>query len=153
MTGYSWSGRFNDALADGNIAVLPKPVDIGAILDRLDKAQTKSALVMIDNDPDPTLFHQLSEKGYDLAATARPTAALMLTERWRLVLLSRTLPYLRQSELALLDPGDAKCAALLISEQAQPDLNSLVPAALTKPFKIDRLIDLLEGIRLRDASQ
>jgi hypothetical protein len=74
-------------------------------------------------------------------------------DRWRLVLLSRTLPYLRQSELALFDPGDAKCAALLISEQAQPDLNSLVPAALTKPFKIDRLIDLLEGIRLRDASQ
>jgi hypothetical protein len=37
----------------------------------------------------------------------------MLTERWRLVLWSRTNPHLRQSELALLDPRDAKvrCAS------------------------------------------
>jgi CheY-like chemotaxis protein len=85
-------------LADGNIAVLPKPVDIAAILDRLDKTGTRLPLVIIDNDPDPTLLHQLSEKGYELAATTRPTAALMLTERWRLVLLSRTIPHLRQSD-------------------------------------------------------
>src|SRR5262245_1066009 len=149
MTGYSWTGLFNDALSDGNITVLRKPVDLADLLDRFDKARTKLPVVMIDDDPDPTLVHQLSEK-YALAATTRPTAALTLAERWQVVLLNRTIPHLHQSEMALLDPRDAKCAALLISEQTQPDLNSLVPAVFTKPFKIDRLIGLLEGIRSRN---
>jgi two-component system, NtrC family, response regulator HydG len=151
MTGYSIDGLVQDAVADGVLALMQKPLEPEKLLSLIEGLRASWPVVIAAGDPDASISEAIRKKGYRLAATTKPGMAVSMAVRDQLdvVLLQAEVSGVASSDVAFLDPLDAKCVVILLSDQPVENTNNIVPAALSKPFKIHALMSVLENVRVR----
>jgi len=158
MTAYSSDSLVQEGLDEGVLAVLTKPLDIGAVLAFLCSLRKEYSLVIVDDDPlfCRTLGDLLEARGFAVAAISDPYAVMdCLDENAGIVLLDVKLDgidgvdVLRQIRarypnlpVVLVTGYGAQ-----VDEAIQAALELGAHACLYKPLQIDQLLDLLFEIR------
>lgn len=161
MTAYSGSSLVDEAVAEGGIAVLPKPLDIDTLCDRIAVAAAERPLLIVDDDSGfcDSLDRVLKAKGYDVHAVRSYEEALAaFRKRPRgIVLLDMRLN--GHSGLELLEElrainPDVTAVLMTGYTDLEPQMCHALSAGLctcfTKPIDIERLLEAIRGT-LRNA--
>jgi two-component system, NtrC family, response regulator HydG len=159
MTAYAAQELIGEAEREGVMRVLPKPVNVGALLEYLaGLLEAKHPLLLIDSDGAflDTLDEVLRLRGYETMRASGIDEALALMNRQRpaAILLHMHMGSITSAE-AVLAIHKVSPAVALILYSGQPDAAgkmaeqvpaSLVTAYLQKPFAVDRLTGVLDAI-------
>jgi DNA-binding NtrC family response regulator len=158
MTAYAGRDVIAQAMRDGALRVLSKPIAVGEVLEFLDQHLTSGCVLVVDDDPVflSTAADVLRAHGYrvDVASGLDDAIRLLSAREHRVVLLDLRLGGARPTE-AIDAVHRADPAARLILCSGYPELlheaTRVVPAewirgTLQKPFSPDRLLDLIDAV-------
>ena len=158
MAAYSIEQLLQQAVKNGALGILDKPLNLPQLFDLLEKIKSNGLVLVVDDDQDfsETLKESLASGGYkaELAANAEQAFALANINTFDVLLLDLRLPVLNGVEiyLELLKRGHQIptiiVTAYLDDESAQvatlADKNVLLH--ITKPFEMDRLLSMIDEI-------
>jgi DNA-binding NtrC family response regulator len=160
MTAYATRDRILEAEREGVLSVLPKPVDIGRLLALIgDALRRQQPVLLVDHDAAflKTLADVLRMRGIETIVAQRLDHAtrLMTEQRPIAVLLHMHMNSTPPSEaVARMHEADPDSALIVYSgrpyasEEAALALPaSWIHAYLQKPFAIDAVAEVLDGIR------
>jgi two-component system, NtrC family, response regulator HydG len=150
MTAYSVQGLIDEALSEGAVAVVDKPLAIDKILGILEGLKGESSILIVDVRPDPSLVLTLTNQGYTVASakSVANALAMMSTREFDVVLLNAEIQGLTTDDsIVLMKECDPKSIIILMSSEAERPGNPLVYASLHKPFKIRDVVALLDKVR------
>jgi DNA-binding NtrC family response regulator len=155
MTAYSVQDLIDEALAEGVLAVVHKPVVIERILVMIEELRGKSAVLIVDRQTDLQLVDTLREKGYRVAVETTAVDAIdrVSTQLFDVVLLNAEISGLNSEEtFFLMKECNPKCIIVLMSSQPIQPESPLIYTSLQKPFKIKQVVDLIDRIRAQSSS-
>jgi two-component system, NtrC family, response regulator HydG len=150
MTAYSVQGLIDEALADGVLAVLNKPLAIDKVLKIIQSLAGSSSVLIVDQSPNSSLVNLIGAEGYKVMTvpSASQAISMIATREYDAVLLNADIPGLTSEDsLVLMKECDPKCIIILMSSEDDASTNSLAYACLQKPFKIKQVLELLERVR------
>ena len=159
MTAYSTRDLILEAEREGALSVMPKPLVLPVVFQRLEGILRKKRSVMIvDDDPDflRELADQVRESGFNVLEAGGIEAALrrLAAQVPTAILLNLSVSERGSVDALLAVKEISPSVALLLyggreptqqeSERAFP--KGLVDARLRKPFSVDHLIELLDRL-------
>jgi len=150
MTAYSVQDLIDEALAEGVVAVVHKPVAIDRIFEMIEDLRGKSSVLIVDRQANPQLVDTLSAKGYRVGVATNAIQAIekVCALLYDVVLLSADIIGLSSDEaVVLMKECNPKCIIVLMSSNPIHDRSPLVYASLQKPFKIKQVVDLIDQVR------
>ena len=155
MTAYSVQDLIDDALADGVLAVVHKPVVIDRILVMIEELRGKSAVLIVDRQTDLQLVNTLREKGYRVTVETTAAEAIdrVCTQLFDVVLLNAEISGLNSEEtFFLMKECNPKSIIVLMSSQPIQAESPLIYTSLQKPFKIKQVVEIIDRIRAQSSS-
>lgn len=158
VTAYPNHPRVEEARGAGFWQVLAKPVDLPALLGRIDEAASQPLVLVVDDDPAlcRDLTDLLGECGYriDVAHDERTALERLRTDLFHVILLDMELPdgdgasVFRQARA--INPGAAVIVIAGRHAEQEPRLTTLLAegarAVVPKPFDMPRLIETLHAL-------
>ena len=155
MTAYSASHLVDEALAEGAIEVLPKPLDLERILTLIDGLARSTPVLVVDDDPDfrDSLGDALKAQGLDVRLASELDTAIRLFEQEprRVVLLDLRLgPRSGLDGLVLVKELNPRAIVILMSgyrelaQEMDRGRGLSAHACFWKPFDIGDLIRTLQ---------
>jgi len=161
MTGFSVEDRIQEALREGALAVLTKPLDVDRLLELIEEAvaQRQSLVLVVDDYPDTcaTITKILERKGYRVASAEKGEHAIALVKqrKYDIIFIDLKLPTIDglQTYLAIraLDP---KVTVVMMtgyreemSALIETALRSSASVCLYKPFEPEQVLSLVEEIK------
>jgi DNA-binding NtrC family response regulator len=157
MTAYAGSSLVDEALREGGLAVLPKPLDIDALCERIAAAAAERPLLVVDDDRAfcESLARVLATQGFDVRTVQRPADAVeAFRERPRGVVLLdmklngssgldllKLLREINPETVAILMTGFADVESLMRQAAAEG-----VRECFTKPIDLDRLLTTIQQL-------
>jgi two-component system, NtrC family, response regulator HydG len=161
MTGFSVEERVQEALGEGALAVLTKPLEVDRLLELIEGAitQRKSLVLVVDDYPDTcaTIALVLKRKGYPVASADNGEQAIALVKqrKYDIIFIDLKLPTIDglQTYLAIraLDP---KVTVVMMTgyrdEMAaliETALRSSASMCLYKPFEPEQVLSLVEELK------
>ena len=164
VTAYASSDTAKSVLSTGAWKIVPKPVNIGNLLNLVSQALDTPLVMVVDDDCDlcENLWELLHERGYRVCiAHDLPEAEKKLQEhRFHVVLIDMKLPTGNGSELlAVLRRVDQEARAVLITgftgemeQKVQRALESGANAVCYKPFDVEKLLSTVQELSARDSA-
>ncbi len=164
MTGFSVEHLLQQAVDEGAVGVLHKPIDRDKLFSLLEVAAPDGIILLVDDDPDfaDSTRELLEEQGYVvLVARTGPEAIdMMANEEVAFLILDLRLPILSGLEVYIELKRRRQVVPTLIvtgyvTEEADAigELSALeVDGFLTKPFASEELLEVIESIG-RDGSR
>jgi DNA-binding NtrC family response regulator len=161
VTAYASSDTAKSILTTGAWKILPKPVNIGSLLNFVAQALDSPLVLVVDDDHDlcENLWEILHERGYRVGiAHDLPEAGKKLAEhRFHVVLIDMKLPTGNGQELLrTLRNVDPEARAVLITghrsemeAKVQTAMDAGANAICYKPFDVDKLLSTVEGLSQR----
>jgi len=160
MTAYSVDELIDEAKREGALAVLRKPLDIESLTAFLNQFKDHSSILLVDDDTAlcQTLQEALTPRGYRtlIAKDAAEAITAASLGQYQVVLINQDMKNRHDVEnLIAIRKLDPKVVFVLLNNGAdeEHDVNSGVEPesliALTKPFKLDAIVALLEQLRFR----
>ena len=161
VTAYASSDTAKSVLATGAWKILPKPVNIGILLNFVAQALDSPLVLVVDDDQDlcENLWEILRERGYRVCvAHDLPDAEKKLAEhRFHVVLIDLKLPTgTGQALLRTLRNVDPEARAVLITghrsemeSQVQTAMDAGANAVCYKPFDVQNLLATVETLSRR----
>jgi DNA-binding NtrC family response regulator len=149
MTAYSVQGLIDEALHEGALAVLDKPVGLHKVLGLLESLKGESSLLIVDEKPESSLLLTLQTKGYSVAvaSTAAKALEIMAEKKHDAVLLNAEIRGLTNDDsIVLMREIDPKCIIIVMSADSDRPPNPYVYATLQKPFKVKEIVELLDRV-------
>ncbi len=158
VTAYAGDSTSKEALNAGTWRVLPKPVNMSALLGLIGQAQDEPLLLLVDDDRDlcESLWDILRERGYRVALAHDAAAASDQLQglNCQLALIDMKLPRGDGAEVFRLMREFAPEARTVVITGCRPEMDSLVEqvlaegadAACYKPFDIPGLLDTLDRL-------
>ncbi len=158
VTAYAGSDTAKSVLSAGAWKIIPKPVNIGVLLDLVAHALDAPLILVVDDDKDlcDNLWDLLRERGYRVHLSHDiPDAERVLREsKFNLVLIDMKLPAGRgQQLLRTLQQADKDARTILITGYAsemelevQQSLNEGADAVCYKPFDVDKLLAMVQEL-------
>lgn len=158
MSAYSVEELKKEALEEGAIAFLQKPVDVAFVLKLIEDTEHPPLLVVMDNQEERELLAaRLKQQRYRTYTTGTPQAALELARQiqFHVIMIDTKLHAMSALELYLaLKAITPKSVTILFAEtdesfikQAEEAVKHSVYTFLTKPLDLERLFAILETIR------
>jgi DNA-binding response OmpR family regulator len=164
VTAYASSDTAKSVLATGAWKILPKPVNIGSLLNVVAQALDTPLVLVVDDDHDlcENLWEILRERGYRVCiAHDLPEAEKKLGEhRFHVVLIDMRLPTgTGQDLLRTLRNVDPEASAVLITgyrsemeAKVQNALEAGANAVCYKPFDVEKLLSTVEALSSRSSA-
>jgi two-component system, NtrC family, response regulator HydG len=161
VTAYASSDTAKSVLSTGAWKIVPKPVNIGNLLNLVSQALDSPLIMVVDDDCDlcENLWELLHERGYRVCITHDlPEAEKKLQEhRFHVVLIDMKLPTGNGSELlAVLRRVDQEARAVLITgvtgemdQKVQRARESGANAVCYKPFDVEKLLATVQELSAR----
>jgi DNA-binding NtrC family response regulator len=159
MTAYASRELLEQAVVEGALEILSKPVPLPLLTGKLESALTNGVpILVVDDDREylSTLGDILTKKGYKALEAASLEEALRVLEKNEPVaaVLDLRLNHVEPSEVVLAIRRLSPAVALILYSgypKLLDDTTSELPpgfvhAALHKPFQPDQLLELLDGI-------
>ncbi len=161
VTAYGVEEMIRQALAEGALAVLHKPLDMTLFFRSVDEARKggRGGLILVAEDDEAlcdTLLDILGEAGYQAFAAHNGKEAVEMAEAnpFDVLLLDMKLPFLNGLEVyRRIKPLQPNIVAIIITGYAQEmadliqqTLNETAHACLTKPLDMTQLLGLLKEI-------
>lgn len=162
VTAYASSDTAKSILATGAWKIVPKPVNIGNLLNIVSQALDTPLVMVVDDDCDlcENLWELLRERGYRVClAHDLPEAEKKLREhKFHVVLIDMKLPAGNGSDLlAVLRRVDKEARAVLITgftgdmeQKVQRALETGADAVCYKPFDVEKLLSTVRELSVRD---
>ncbi len=157
MTGFSVEHLLQQAIDQGALGVLHKPLDLERLLEMLNKIKPEGILIA-DDDPDfvAALGEVLTENGYKIyvAHDGREAVQKILANGIDVLILDLRMPVLNGLEVYLELKGHGRCLpTIIVTAYAREEAESLsklselsVTGVLTKPFDPAELLAALERL-------
>jgi len=164
VTAYASSDTAKSVLSTGAWKIVPKPVNIGNLLNFVSQALDSPLVMVVDDDRDlcENLWEILHERGYRVClAHDLPEAEKKLHEhRFHVVLIDMKLPTGSGSELlSVVRRLDQETRAVLITgftgemeQKIQRALDSGANAVCYKPFDVEKLLSTVQELSARDSA-
>jgi two-component system, NtrC family, response regulator HydG len=164
VTAYASSDTAKSVLSTGAWKIVPKPVNIGNLLNFVSQALDTPLVLVVDDDCDlcENLWEILHERGYRVCiAHDLPEAEKKLGEhRFHVVLIDMKLPTGNGSELlAVLRRVDQEARAVLITgftgemeQKVQRAMESGANAVCYKPFDVEKLLSTVQELSARGSA-
>lgn len=163
MSAYSVEDLKRQALDEGAVAFLPKPLDLQLIIHLLKEAKDTAILVVDDDEQEATRTQEgLASQGYRVTVTPSPHDALELIEqiRFDIVLINAQLSSMTGLELYLgikkITPASVAIMIAGANHEAERIAREAVSQTaytmLPKPLNLDRLFELLQKLTGQQAS-
>ncbi len=161
VTAYASSDTAKSVLANGAWKLLPKPVNIGSLLNLVSQALDTPLVLVVDDDHDlcENLWEILRERGYRVCiAHDLPEAEKKLAEhRFHVVLIDMKLPTGSGQELLrIVRSVDPDARAVLITgyrtemeAKVQTAMDAGANAVCYKPFDVEKLLSTVEALSNR----
>ncbi len=158
MTGYSVEQLLDQAMNNGALAILHKPIDIPYILSLLEEIPSEGIIVVADDDPEfaSLLRELLSNEGYAvlLAHNGPDVVNQVLANKVNVLILDLRLPILSGLEVYLdLKARDKIVPTIIVTGYAIEEANSIeqlnslsVAGCLIKPFDLAELLQAIKQL-------
>jgi len=158
MTGYSVEQLLNQAIENGALGVLHKPLDMSKLLTLLDKVKPNGIILVADDDQDfiDSLRSVLITHGYKVvvAHTGQEAVDLVLANNIVILILDLKLPVLSGLEVYLtLKKHNRVLPTIIVTGYAVEEaghINTLramsVASCLIKPFDPQKLLEIIRTI-------
>ncbi len=152
------------ALDEGAIAFLDKPLDIDAVVDLIENASETAVLVVEPDEPLQNQLHEsLKANGYRVTTADNSHTALQLLEqiRFDIILIDVELPTMTGLDLYLAIKRITPAALAIMISGGEAEFLELAEQAVAqtaytfvqKPLDLDRLLDLLKRIHQQRISK
>jgi DNA-binding NtrC family response regulator len=162
VTAYASGATVDEALAAGAWQVVPKPVDLVALLGLVDEALGQPLILIVDDDRElcANLWDLLRERGFRVALAhgVREAAEQLADSTFKVVLIDLKMPDGNGAEVfRQVRQADAKARTILITGQ-RPEMDGVVASVLAegadavcyKPFDVPWLLDALKSLARHD---
>ncbi len=163
MSAYSVAELKREALKEGAVAFLQKPLDVELVLKIIQQSEHPSVLIVMHNQQERnTLTSYLSQQQYRAYTTSSPTEAIELARqiRFSIIMIDTKLTNATGLELYLtLKQITPTSVAIMLAETDENFLTQAAEAVrqnaytfLKKPLDIDRLLAMLEQLQRQQHS-
>ena len=164
MTAYSSDRLVQEALEEGAIATLTKPLDINNLLCFLSSLRQQQSVVIVDDDPAfcQTLGDILGARGFAVTKLTDPSGVAESLDSDELaVLLDMKLNSIGGLEILKEIRGRCPRVPVILVTGYRQEMSAAIQAALEigayaclyKPFEIDELLQSLADLRNRNLSR
>ncbi len=157
MTAYSVEDLLKEALEEGAYAIVYKPFDVDKIIAVIEEVLHEKTLILVVDDmfsDRETLKTILEDKGYRVAAAKDGTEAIEMvkSKHYNIIFLDVKLPGMDGVEtfehVKVIDP---EVTVIMMTGYTEEDLvrkavNEGAYTCVYKPFNMEKLIELVEGI-------
>ncbi len=162
MTGYSIEQLLNQAVENGAIGVLHKPVEIPKLLDFLEKVKPAGIILLADDDPDfvSSLKEVLVNQNYRVIVvnTGQDAVDRILATKVDVLILDLKLPVLNGLEVYLtLKELDQVVPTIIITAYVATESDSIsslrsmsVAGFFAKPFNPQEMLDAIRLITTQE---
>ena len=158
MTAYSIEQLLQQAVKNGALGILDKPLNLPQLFDLLEKVKSNGLVLVVDDDQDfsETLKESLASGGYKavLAANAEQAFSMANNYTFDVLLLDLRLPILNGLEiyLELLKRGH-QIPTIIVTAYLGVETDQVAKLAdknvlhhITKPFEMERLLSMIAEI-------
>lgn len=157
MTGYSAEGQLQQAMANGALGRLHKPIDMESLAALITRASANGTVLVADDDPDfsATIKELLEDEGYSVvtARTGQETIDTITFDGIDVLILDLNMPIKSGDEvLAQIAQRGRKLPTIVVTAYSGDDTDRLgrlerekSVRSLSKPFDAD---ELLNAVRL-----
>jgi DNA-binding NtrC family response regulator len=164
VTAYATRATAEEAIAAGAWRVVPKPVDLPALLGLVDEALGQPLVLVVDDDHElcSNLWDLLRERGYrvGLAHNAREVVGQLAGAEFKVVLIDLKLPDGDGADVFRVVRGANPQARTILTTGLRSEMDNLVSRILSegadavcyKPFDVPRLLDTLSSLSGPDHS-
>lgn len=159
MSAYSIEELKEEALDDGAIAFLSKPLDVEKVIKLVNEIKDTGILVVADDETAKSLHNSLHEEGYRVTVTSSAHDALELVEqiRFDLIFIDVELPAMSGLDLYLaIKKITPKSIAIMISggeeefeKIAREAVRQTAYTFIRKPLDIDYVLELLQKLTIQ----
>lgn len=157
MTAFSTSGLIEDALREGAVQVIPKPLDIESVLHLIAETTQRTPVLVVDDDPAirRSLGDALEVKGIDVlqASTIDEAVEVFRKEPQRVVVLDMKLNGRTGLDAMLLfEEVNPRAIVILMTgyvemvEPMQGGVDSFAASCFTKPFEVETMVAEIEKL-------
>ena len=158
ITGYHVEQLLAEAIDDGSVEVLRKPLEIGPVIKILDRIQKENIILIVDDDPDAAnrVTAQLTDQGIKtlLAGNAREAVAGVISSPVEVLVLDLRLPVTYGLEVYLeLRQRGHTVKTLIVTGYADDEsgtVDSLRSTAVTgclfKPLRPEQMLRVVKQI-------
>ena len=156
MSAYSIEDLKKEALDDGAIAFLPKPLDVEKVIKLVNEIKDTGILVVTDENTSKSLHDSLREEGYRVTATSSAHDALELVEqiRFDLIFIDIELHVMNGLDLYLaIKKITPKSIVIMISgkedefeEIAREAVRQTAYTFIRKPLDIDYILEMMKTL-------
>jgi len=158
ITGYHVEQLLAEAIDDGTVEVLRKPLEIGPVIKILDRIQKENIILIVDDDPDAAkrVTAQLTDQGIKtlLAGNAREAVDGVISTPVEVLVLDLRLPVTYGLEVYLeLRQRGHTVKTLIVTGYADDEsgtVDSLRSTAVTgclfKPFRPEQMLHVVKQI-------
>ena len=156
MSAYSIEDLKKQALDDGAIAFLPKPLDVEKVIKLVKEIKDTGILVVTDENTSKSLHDSLREEGYRVTATSSAHDALELVEqiRFDLIFIDIELHVMNGLDLYLaIKKITPKSIAIMISggedefeKIAREAVRQTAYTFIRKPLDIDYILEMMKTL-------
>jgi len=158
ITGYHVEQLLAEAIDDGTVEVLRKPLEIGSVIKILNRIQKENIILIVDDDPDAAnrVTAQLTDQGIKtlLAGNAREAVAGVISSPVEVLVLDLRLPVTYGLEVYLeLGQCGHTVKTLIVTGYADDEsgtVDSLRSTAVTgclfKPFRPEQMLRVVKQI-------
>lgn len=164
MTAYSVNELKREALEEGAVAFLSKPLDVESVLKLISEVKNTAILVVEDDESTASSLHDtLKKEGYRVRVTPSPHDALELVEqiRFDIIFIDAKLPAMNGLELYLAIKELTPTATAIMMTGNEREFEAIAKEAvrrtaytvLKKPLDLDDVLGLLERISGQRASE
>ena len=161
MTAYSVEDLVAEALKEGAYGIMYKPIDIAKVIEFIERVKKSTLILIIDDDlaTCETMMDVLKEKGYRIARVSSGEEAVKMVQeaKFDIVFIDVRMPVMNGLEIYLaLKKIRPSIKAIMMTGYRQ-EVQNLVEEAIKsnaytciyKPFDVERVLKLLEGIVAR----
>jgi two-component system, NtrC family, response regulator HydG len=167
MTGFSVEDRIQEALREGALAVLTKPLDVDRLLKLVEEAvaQRRSLVLIVDDYPDTcaTIALVLKRKGCRVASAENGEQAIALVKqrKYDFIFIDLKLPTIDglQTYLAIRALDPSVTVVMMTGYREEMDtlietaLRSNASACLYKPFDVEQVLSFVEQVVKKKAKK
>ena len=164
MTAYSVEDLVQEALREGAYGIIYKPLDIEkvvALIEEVREAKRGALVLVVDDHPETciTLKNILIKKNYEvgIALTGEEAIAMARKNSYDIIFIDMKLPTINGLEtyLSIKESNPGSVVIMMtayrqeMAELFEEALNNSAYACLYKPFDMEEVLRLLNGIRER----
>ncbi len=149
MTAYSTEELEQQALAEGAIAYLPKPLEISQVTELIGEAPERKVLVVEEEDNGlRAMSAQLSARGYSVTMVSSPTEALDLAEQieFNIIFIDLQLASMNGMDLYLGLRKITPASLCVLMSGVQAETDEVTVTVVHKPVDHESILALLDKL-------